>query len=197
MRESHSTSSEVTNPFGSSARFLHNSNCSLRNLAAKRRYSSFVNDVRGQVNLKEKLLHFISPCVLETLKEFGKKEDFRDTSQMRNVTTVFLNFQISRKVLMTENAKAAEQENLFFQSIFSHTLEILNRAEHNGMVRQFLVDDKGCNLIVVFGTPTFTHMDDPLRAVRFVHAVKNEIQYVKIGCGITTDKVSAREATPC
>jgi hypothetical protein len=37
--------------------------------------------------------------------------------------------------------------------------------QYDGVVRQFLVDDKGSVLIGVFGTPPNAHENDPARAV--------------------------------
>ena len=37
--------------------------------------------------------------------------------------------------------------------------------KHEGIIRQFMIDDKGAVLIVGFGLPPQGHIDDPLRAV--------------------------------
>jgi hypothetical protein len=116
--------------------------------------------------VKERIKNFVPTCALKHLTHFGKMEDIRDGDMVRTVTTVFVNFVVSKKLQSTLNAKEAQEECLWYQTIFTHTMEILEREEHGGMVRQFIIDDKGCNLIVVFGTPEYTHHDDPLRAVR-------------------------------
>ena len=38
--------------------------------------------------------------------------------------------------------------------------------KYEGMVRQFLVDDKGTVLIAAFGVPPFSHEDDSIRGVQ-------------------------------
>jgi len=40
--------------------------------------------------------------------------------------------------------------------------------KYEGMVRQFLVDDKGTVLIAAFGVPPFSHRDDPLRGNQYM-----------------------------
>ncbi len=41
-------------------------------------------------------------------------------------------------------------------------------VRNEGFRRQFLVDDKGSTLIVVFGVPPFAHENDAVRAVTTV-----------------------------
>ncbi|MBB3319557.1 putative ATPase/class 3 adenylate cyclase [Rhizobium sp. BK181] len=39
-------------------------------------------------------------------------------------------------------------------------------AEHDGFIQQIRVDERGANLVIVFGIPPVAHADDPVRAVR-------------------------------
>jgi hypothetical protein len=116
--------------------------------------------------IKERIKYFVPTSALKYLEQMGKREDIKDAHMVRTVTTIFVNFVVSNKISCTLNAKEALEQCMWYQTLFTHATEILEREEHGGMVRQFLVDDKGCNLIVVFGTPEYTHQDDPLRAVR-------------------------------
>jgi hypothetical protein len=44
-----------------------------------------------------------------------------------------------------------------------------------GMTRQFVVDDKGCILIVCFGAPGFSHVSDSEREVMLGFSVKRSL----------------------
>lgn len=54
----------------------------------------------------------------------------------------------------------------------------------NGMVRQFIVDDKGCVLIVAFGLPTHAHKNDAERAINTAMEIRNSLR--AMGSGINT-----------
>ena len=61
---------------------------------------------------------------------------------------------------------------------------------NNGMLRQFIVDDKGCVLIACFGTPQHTHHDDPKRAIKSALAMLRSLGVLDLtaSVGITTGK---------
>lgn len=67
--------------------------------------------------------------------------------------------------------------------------EVIFRFE--GMVRQFLVDDKGTVLIAVFGVPPYKHIDDPIRAVKTALEISEilERRNMQYSIGITTGNV--------
>eukprot|EP01094_Clydonella_sp_ATCC50884_P019512 TRINITY_DN3829_c1_g1_i1.p1 TRINITY_DN3829_c1_g1~~TRINITY_DN3829_c1_g1_i1.p1 ORF type:complete len:2092 (-),score=644.58 TRINITY_DN3829_c1_g1_i1:41-5551(-) len=62
---------------------------------------------------------------------------------------------------------------------------------YEGMVRQFLVDDKGTVLIAVFGVPPLAHEDDALRGVRTAISIHEELcrQQIDSSIGVTTGNV--------
>ncbi|CAM9859040.1 unnamed protein product, partial [Phaeothamnion confervicola] len=63
-------------------------------------------------------------------------------------------------------------------------------SRHDGMVRQFVVDDKGCILIVCFGVPGFSHDNDPELGVLLGLSVRNGgAPGVRASVGITTGRV--------
>jgi hypothetical protein len=57
-----------------------------------------------------------------------------------------------------------------------------------GIVRQFMIDDKGSVLIAGFGLPPYAHEDDPLRAVTAAIEIHNTLSAFKVPCsiGVTT-----------
>ena len=131
------------------------------------------------------LKNYIPRPVLHHVSQ-TKSIEFRDMDQIRLISTVFVNF--FSLVCSPKTAAEAEKHALNTQSLFAHCLEIINSPHLEGMVRQFVVDDKGCVLIVCFGVPGFTHADDAERAVSLALAIKNEIHYVPCSIGVTTGK---------
>jgi class 3 adenylate cyclase len=85
-------------------------------------------------------------------------------SEVRDATVVFINMfglRLNAEFSMISEAQVtvrACQEQV---------------EKFEGYLRQFLCDDKGTTLIVVFGVPPFTHEDDPSRAVKFALAISD------------------------
>ena len=63
--------------------------------------------------------------------------------------------------------------------------------KYEGMVRQFLADDKGTVLIAAFGLPPFCHMDDPLRGINCALEISKNLLKFNMDCsiGVTTGQV--------
>eukprot|EP00002_Diphylleia_rotans_P015249 TRINITY_DN2957_c0_g1_i1.p1 TRINITY_DN2957_c0_g1~~TRINITY_DN2957_c0_g1_i1.p1 ORF type:complete len:1213 (+),score=188.06 TRINITY_DN2957_c0_g1_i1:1289-4927(+) len=63
--------------------------------------------------------------------------------------------------------------------------------DFGGIVRQWLVDDKGATLVAAFGLPGAVHDDDVTRAVRSAMSIKSRLTHlnVKSSLGVTTGKV--------
>ena len=64
-------------------------------------------------------------------------------------------------------------------------------GRNQGYRRQFLVDDKGTTLIVVFGVPPFAHEDDAYRGVKCAIEMSHALRDMNVshGMGITTGVV--------
>jgi class 3 adenylate cyclase len=74
----------------------------------------------------------------------------------------------------------------------SHTLTFFYmRALLQGMRRQFLVDDKGTTLIIVFGVPPFSHENDEYRSVKTAMELRNAFatRNVQASIGVATGNV--------
>ncbi len=54
---------------------------------------------------------------------------------------------------------------------------------YEGFLRQFLVDDKGCTLIAVFGAP-LAHEDDAIRAIAVALSIQYQLKYFGLDCSI-------------
>ena len=63
--------------------------------------------------------------------------------------------------------------------------------KYEGMVRQFLADDKGTVLIAAFGLPPFCHIEDPLRGINAALEIYQNLKNFNMDCsiGITTGQV--------
>ena len=86
---------------------------------------------------------FVPYPVLESLET----SNFKNSSQLREVTTMFLKLDTFDPMQMMESIP-------FLQEFFYMAQGVL--AEAGGFLRQFLIDDKGCVLIAMWGTPAFT-----------------------------------------
>jgi len=104
-------------------------------------------------------------------------------AELRQVTVLF--------VKLTGLAYQKDVQ-LDFQSI-NQVLHYMQGVifRYEGMVRQFLVDDKGTVLIAAFGVPPFSHEDDAVRGVRTaldIHSNLKDVMHLKNAIGITTGR---------
>jgi len=81
---------------------------------------------------------------------------------------------------LTFNAKSGDLQN-----ILTGCQKVL--VQHGGMLRQFIVDDKGCVLIAGWGLPSFSHQNDEERAVRASIEIHANEPLLK-AAGVTTGK---------
>ena len=102
-------------------------------------------------------------------------------AELRQVTTIFLKLD-SYSPIRHENP-------LTLQPFFLLLQEIL--TESGGMLRQFLVDDKGCVAIMMWGVPCFTHANDCSRGLFCAVTISKRIIEVGHSCsiGLTTGNV--------
>jgi len=135
------------------------------------------------------LQKYVPGNIVRRLMDSGGSEiGFRSFDEMRDVTTVFVNFFSFNA--SSKNQKEAEALLINTQSLFMHILECLKRDDVDGMLRQFIVDDRGCVLIVCFGTPTndFGLESNCERAIKFALMLKNVVHYCPHSTGIATGK---------
>jgi class 3 adenylate cyclase len=102
-------------------------------------------------------------------------------SELREVTTLFIKW---------EGYKDTTHKDLVsLQKYFYACQEIL--SDSGGFMRQFLVDDKGCVLIALWGVPTATYHDDCRRALAASVRIRSKLLDMKMPCssGITTGVV--------
>lgn len=103
---------------------------------------------------------------------------FNFLPELREVTTVFVKLDgydhIEHKDLMS------------LQKFFYACQDIL--SDSGGFLRQFLIDDKGCVLIALWGVPTATFHDDCRRALGATVRIRCKLLDMKMpcSCGITS-----------
>ncbi len=88
-------------------------------------------------------------------------------AELRTATVIFVNLKdlvLDKKG--NDSPALAHQILCTLQPIISN---------NGGYRRQYLVDDKGSVLIVVFGVPPFAHSDDPYRAVKTAIEMRNAL----------------------
>ena len=106
--------------------------------------------------------------------------NFYRLAENRNITILFL--KLSSLVFKVDEKPDLERINnsfLFMQKVI---------FKYEGVIRQFLVDDKGTVLIAVFGVPPFSHDDDAERGVKTALEIVDNLQE-KCHIGITTGPV--------
>lgn len=102
-------------------------------------------------------------------------------SELRDVTTVFINLDSYDHYTYTDPV-ALQPFVLAVQIQLDKT---------GGFLRQFLIDDKGCVLIAMWGVPSFSYGNNEARAVQFSHDLSGELSKIfhHASIGITTGSV--------
>ena len=102
-------------------------------------------------------------------------------AELRQVTTMFLKLDSYSPVV--------HQDPLTLQDFFFLLQEVLD--ESGGFLRQFLVDDKGCVAIAMWGVPCFTYPNDCSRGLYCAVSMNQRVTEVGHRCsvGLTTGNV--------
>ena len=107
-------------------------------------------------------------------------------SELREVTTIFMSLY---PLSTTSNTPSFEDgEGLgrlhpaSFQPFFRYLQETL--LLYGGYLRQFLFDDKGCVVIIMWGLPSHTFSNDTERAIYTAHVLLNNISTFDLTCSI-------------
>lgn len=136
---------------------------------------------RLHLTLDENRIRQIISCVPRPALQGIITNSLSGLSEMRTVTTLFLkldsfNFDEYSDPLILDEFFINMQKCLF---------------ECGGMLRQFLVDDKGCVLIGLWGVPTASHAANCSKAIRcavMMQNVSKELGYCS-SIGVTTGSV--------
>ena len=106
---------------------------------------------------------------------------FKEIGELRKVTTMFIN--------LDSYCPTANEDPVTLQPFFFMAQKAL--ADTGGFMRQFLVDDKGCVLIGMWGVPSFSHANNSILALRCAVSIQEKSGLLKHVCsvGITTGNV--------
>ncbi|CAM9413819.1 unnamed protein product [Chrysoparadoxa australica] len=99
-------------------------------------------------------------------------------AEIRNVTTLFLRLNMMNGTCGDDNEPMGVQQQFL-------RLQGLVKA-WDGMIRQFVVDDKGCVLIICLGVPSFSHENDAERAINLGLQIRQELTDCTTSIGIST-----------
>ena len=154
------------------------SNKRLLRLEVKDTYKSIFNrfapfqDVGHLIDLSER---FVPKPVRDSLSVF------KEIGELRTVTTMFLK--------LDSYSIETNLDPTTLQPFFSMAQQAL--FENGGFMRQFLVDDKGCVLIGMWGVPSFSHANNALLALKCATVIYERCATVDHRCsiGITTGSV--------
>ena len=155
----------------------------------------FITSVTGAAAPKEvenRLLRISNaPTLITTISKFVPgpvldsllNSNFKNISELREVTTMFIKLDTFDPATMVENVPMLQEFFFMCQGVLH---------ESGGFMRQFLIDDKGCVLIAMWGTPAFTHTNNCSRAIYAAIGISTKahsIENSKVSIGITTGAV--------
>lgn len=125
----------------------------------------------------DSLTMFVPVPVVSVLQN----ENSNQLGELRTVTTLFLNLDSYSCI---DHAKPSSLQPFFAIA----QMEIL---ETGGYLRQFLVDDKGCVLIAMWGMPSHTYANNCSRALFTAVSIQRKVATAGFSCsvGITTGTV--------
>ena len=128
---------------------------------------------------------YVPRSVLDMLDAHANESSW--LNEIRTVTCIFVNLR------GLELSKTDQCSDAATRVVLHKTCSELQRVigRHQGYRRQFLVDDKGTTLIVVFGVPPFAHEDDAYRGVKCAIEMRDTLLALGVahGMGITTGTV--------
>jgi class 3 adenylate cyclase len=129
---------------------------------------------RRGVSYGHHILRFLPPPVVLSLQDGY----FDPISELRIVTTLFLKIDTYS---YDKHRKLTTLQNFFY-------LIQTSIAQSGGCLRQFLVDDKGCVLIVLWGVPSASYANNGARSIYCAATIQNASQRFRHVCsvGITT-----------
>jgi class 3 adenylate cyclase len=145
---------------------------------------SFSDLAQNHAQIATAMRSYVPRAVLDMLD--ARRENW--LAEIRTITVIFVNLR--GLVLNKHDSDEQNDKNLKqTQGILFELQRIIHRNE--GYRRQFLLDDKGSTLIVVFGVTPYAHEDDAYRSIKTVFEMREKL--LKEGCtasyGIATGTV--------
>jgi hypothetical protein len=138
--------------------------------------ASFVSLDEGELldMLVKKATHFIPRPALNAMQT----DTLRSIAELRHITTMFLN--------LDSYSPKGNVDPITLQPFFLLLQEMLVKS--GGFLRQFLIDDKGCVAIAMWGVPSFTHNNDCSRGLFCAWNMNTRVAELNHRCsiGLTT-----------
>ncbi|PRP80584.1 guanylyl cyclase [Planoprotostelium fungivorum] len=127
-------------------------------------------------DMETTLKRYIPASVMNYI-DSGQKRWLGD---LRRLSVIFLNLTVPFK----ESPTSVEE----LQTVVTEMQIIVSK--YGGMIRQFMIDDKGSVLIVGFGTPQHCYQDDAVRAVKTALEIFDRLSQLNTPCsiGVTTGR---------
>eukprot|EP01129_Flabellula_baltica_P010764 TRINITY_DN4589_c0_g1_i1.p1 TRINITY_DN4589_c0_g1~~TRINITY_DN4589_c0_g1_i1.p1 ORF type:complete len:1503 (+),score=306.15 TRINITY_DN4589_c0_g1_i1:48-4556(+) len=127
-------------------------------------------------NMLEAVRPYVQPAVMSHLNS-GAPDHF--LAEIRPVSIIFVNLDLTysdEEIDRIQSGVCAMQEAVY---------------EYEGVIRQFIIDDKGSVLIAAFGLPPLFHEDDTVLAVKSAILLQEKLSALGINTsvGITTGEV--------
>jgi len=122
------------------------------------------------------VVHFLPLPIYRSLQH-----EVNVVAELREVTTMFM--------MWDSYSHHLHQDLLNLQPLFNVTQKIL--AKRGAFIRQFLVDDKGCVLIALWGVPSASYVDNAVRAMTAATEIRAALatHAFRTSYGITTGNV--------
>ena len=136
---------------------------------------------RAHLSISPSTANQIISCAPRPVLQALLTNSLSGLSELRTVTTLFLKFDSFSFEEFTDNTTLDE----FFINMQKCLFDC------GGMLRQFLIDDKGCVLIGLWGVPTASHAANCSKAIRcavMMQNVSKDLGY-KTSIGVTTGSV--------
>ena len=133
---------------------------------------------RALVNLlstSSSILHSLKKCVPSCARAAIESNTLEYLGELRKVVTLFIEI-----INFDEDLENGSLDTL--QKVFQHVMRPLFR--YGGMLRQFVVDDKGCVIIAGFGVPGYNYEDNETRAVETAVLVRQSLINFGFSCRI-------------
>ncbi|CAD8189376.1 unnamed protein product [Paramecium octaurelia] len=134
------------------------------------------NSIILNPKIQQQLAMFV-PAALKPYMEIGLE---RWGSELRRVTTMFINLSIDLSDAKTDSGLQRIQNVIKTVQYCVYTFE--------GSLNKLLMDDKGSTCIAVFGLPPVSHQNDPVRAIQSAFLLQSELKKIKckVSIGIST-----------
>lgn len=152
---------------------------SIRNKSVKARGRN--NNNFGISDYKKLLERYIPAAVLPYLTRYQHSW----TGELRLVTVLFINIGVNLSSVQNIDAISLD----WIQTVITFIQKAIYKYE--GSLNKFLVDDKGSNVIAVFGVPPLAHYDDATRGLLAALKLLKEMHGLGIKCfiGVTSGLV--------